>query len=95
MTESKTMVKIEASVRKDITKRQTRILRKTGKIPGNILEAGKSTAIELDPKWLSKAWQNGKKFQLLLGDVEKTVMIKELQLNPIKRTAVHVDLMYV
>ena len=92
---SEELVKIEGRLRTATGKGVCRRLRAEGKVPGNILENAKATAIELDGKWLSKAWKSGKKFNLVLDGQEKTVRIQELQINPVKRSAVHVDLMYV
>lgn len=93
---SGTLRTIEASVREGRGKGYARKLRANGKIPANILSKAKSVSIELDPKWLSRAWkQDDKKFNLDLNGETKTVFIKELQLHPVKRYALHVDLMYV
>ena len=89
------VVKIEGSLRNVTGKGYARKLRQKGLVPGVILsEKGKSTSIELDPKWLGKAYKNGKKFVLVLEGQEKDVHIKELQINPVKRSVLHVDLMY-
>ena len=69
--------------------------RNEGLIPAVILEKGKTTAIKLDPKFLSRAWQNGRTFTLDYAGAQKKVKIQELQLDPVKRWALHVDLMYV
>lgn len=87
---------IEAKLREQTGKGYARKLRASGLIPGNILENAKSTPIELDPKWLSRAFkQDEKKFELSLNGETKTVFIKEIQIHPVKRQALHVDLMYV
>lgn len=89
------MVTITGKLRTESGKGYCRRLRVDGKIPGNILDKTKSTMIELESKWLSKAWKSGKKFKLALeGEKEVAVRIQELQINPVKRSAVHVDLMY-
>ncbi len=89
------LVTIEASERTSTGKSYNRKLRRAGKIPAVILEKGKSTSIELYPKWLPKAWQaEGRQFELKLGGQTRKVAIKELQVHPLKRTAVHVDLVY-
>ena len=90
------MITIEATLREARGKGNSRKLRREGKIPANILDAGKSTPIELNPKYLPKAYKdNDKKFNLKLGNDEKAVVIKELQIDPVRRTAIHVDLMYI
>lgn len=92
----KTQLVIEASERTGTGKGYNRKLRVAGKIPANLIQKGKSTSLELNPKLLSKAWQSeGRKFHLKLESGVKEVTIKELQIHPVKRTAIHVDLMYV
>ncbi|MBC60911.1 MAG: hypothetical protein CMP11_00480 [Zetaproteobacteria bacterium] len=93
MSEEKELT-IEAARRSETGKSYNRKLRAKGLIPGNIYKEEKSEMIELDPKWLSKAWKNGKKFNLSIDGQIKPVVIKELQINPVKRSAVHVDVMY-
>ena len=90
-------VVIKAVTRQSTGKSYCRKLRKKGKIPGNLLQGTKSTPIELESKLLSKAWQSGKVFMMETEqDSElRRVRIQELQINPIKRTPVHVDVMYV
>ena len=86
-------VTIQAETRQETGKGVSRKLRKQGLIPGNVL--GKECVkIFLDPKWLSKAWKADKTFEMTLSGVTKTVKIQELQVHPVKRTALHVDLMY-
>ena len=88
------IVTIEAHERTGRGKNESRKLRKSGKIPANLLTQGQSKALELDPKWLSKAWKNGKTFNLSFNGVTKPVEIKELQICAPKRSVLHVDLMY-
>ena len=89
-------VTIEAKAREGRGKGYARKLRASGLIPANIIGGAKSTSIELDPKWLSKAWKhNDRKFDLTFNGETKQVVVKELQLHPVKRVALHVDLMYV
>ena len=90
------LVTIEGKPRETSGKGACRKIRKDGAhVPGNLMHNGKSTPIELDAKLLPKAYKHPeKKFTLSLNGVAKTVVIKELQLNHIKRRALHVDLMY-
>ncbi len=91
-----TSVTIEATERKETGKTYARKLRKASKVPAVLLENGKCTMLELDSKLLPKAWQSqGHQFQLKIGTSVKTATIKELQIHPLKRHALHVDLMYV
>jgi ribosomal protein L25 (general stress protein Ctc) len=91
---SEQLITIEANLRTGTGKSYSRKLRATGKIPANLLQKSGALMLELDPKWLSKAWKTGKVFNLKFQGVEKPVLIHELQISPVKRTAVHVDLMY-
>lgn len=95
---SEQLVTIDGKVRTEaaqLGKGYCRKLRAQGKVPGNILDKAKSTPIELEAKLLSKAWQADKQFNLNLDGKVSAVRIQELQLNAVKRSAVHVDLMYV
>lgn len=92
---SEELVVIEGFLREKTGKEYCRKLRKAERIPANILDNAKATKIELNYKNLSKAWKNGKQFSLLMNGESKTVRIHELQINPVKRTPIHVDLMYV
>ncbi len=85
---------IEAAKREKTGKGYARQLRRKELIPANLLVKGKSTPLELNPKLLSKAWQSGKTFTLSFEGTSKTVRIQELQLDPVKRVAIHVDLVY-
>ena len=71
-----------------------RRLRTQGQIPANILHKAKSELIVLDTKLLSTAWKSGKTFNLEIDGAVKPVVIKELQIDPVKRHPLHVDLMY-
>ena len=87
------LVTIEGFERKGVGKGYCRKIRAKGLVPANLLEKGTSKLLEIDPKWLSKAWKSGKTFNLKMGAQELNVSIKELQVSPTKRTVVHVDLM--
>lgn len=91
---SENHVTIEAAVREQTGKEYARKLRKAGKIPANLIEKGKSTSLELDPKWLGKAYKDGKQFNLVLNGETKLVKIQEVQLDAVKRMPLHVDLMF-
>ncbi|MBI2602527.1 MAG: hypothetical protein HYW48_05665 [Deltaproteobacteria bacterium] len=69
-------------------------LRAQGELPGNLMNEAKATAIALDPKFLSVAWKDGKRFNLDIEGTVKLVTIKELQIDHVKRSPLHVDLMY-
>ncbi len=89
----KSNVTIEGSARTATGKSYTRKLRKAGKIPAVLNSKGQSTMLELDPKMLPRAWKDGgKQFTLVFGGQTQRVQITELQLHPVKRVALHVDL---
>lgn len=89
-------VTIEANLRTAKGKSYTRKLRRAGKVPAVLLENGKSTLLELDPKFVSKAWKLGeRKFNMLLDGKSTPVRIHELQVDPVKRHCVHLDLIKV
>lgn len=90
------LLKIEAKLRDDKGKGYSRRLRLAGKIPAVLLEKGKATSLELESKLLHKAWKDHeRKFDMVLNGSTKTVFIKELQIDAIKRFPLHIDLMYV
>ena len=86
-------VTIEASVRTGTGKSYTRKLRAAGKVPGNLMQSGKSTSIEFDPKNLSLAVKSGRKFNLILAGKTIPVQIQDLTVGALKRELLHVDLM--
>ncbi len=86
-------VTIDATSRAEHGKSYARKLRREGKIPAVLNSKGKSTLLELDPKLLPKAWKSPtKQFNLTVGGKAQRVLITELQLHPVKRLALHVDL---
>jgi ribosomal protein L25 (general stress protein Ctc) len=91
---SEELVKIEASPREVKGKSHIRKLRRSGRIPGVLLDKGQSIMLEFDPKWLGKAYKNGKQFELTFNGQTRVVKVVELQLDPVKRVPLHVDLMY-
>lgn len=92
---SEELVTIQGFSRTECGKNYARRIRKQGKIPANILNKNEPKMIELESKWLSKAWKSGKKFNLVLDGKEQVVRIHELQINSVKRSPLHVDLMSV
>ena len=91
-----TNLTIEATTRTGTGKSYTRKLRRGGKVPAVLLENGKSTLLELDPKHLPKAWKsNDRKFNMVFNGKTTAVKIQELQIDPVKRSCLHVDLMSV
>lgn len=92
MGENSELITIQGFLRQGTGKSYCRKLRKNNRIPANLLGAKENSLLELDDKWLSKAWKGGKKFNLKLNNEIKPVLIKELQISPVRREAVHVDL---
>lgn len=86
-------VAIEGRKRDGVGKSYSRKLRKTGYIPANLIGKAQSSPIEIEAKWLSKAWQNGKTFTLKMDGSERQVKIQELQIHAASRKPLHVDLM--
>jgi ribosomal protein L25 (general stress protein Ctc) len=94
MSEHKKFV-IQGTLREKTGKSHTRKIRAAGKVPAVLNHEGKSQVLELDPKYLSKAWkEGGKQFDLEFNGQTKTVKITELQINAVLRTPLHVDLTY-
>ncbi len=92
MTTENTVI-IEGKIRTLTGKGHNRKLRANGWVPANLISKGKSTCLEINPKWLSKAWLGDKTFTLDLEGKQQIVKIQELQIHPVKRVALHVDLM--
>jgi large subunit ribosomal protein L25 len=88
-------VTIEGTARNASGKGHARKLRRAGKVPAVLNGGGKTTMLALDPKLLSKAWLGGKVFNLSFNGQSQRVQITELQIDPVKRLALHVDLAYV
>ena len=75
-----------------------RKVRRDGLVPANLLNGDTSVAISLAPKWLEKIWKTGGVFNLETAGSEgagvvQKVKIHEVQLHPVKRIPVHLDLM--
>lgn len=94
MTEA---VKLMASVRDGKGKGAARRLRRDGQIPAVVYTGGKdATAIAVSPKDLAKVLTGPYRRNVLIdldvqGQGGKKVMLRELQKDPVRRTAVHVD----
>lgn len=94
------ILKLSATIRKETGKGAARRLRKKGMLPAVIYGyKTSSTPLAIDSKQLKKVIVGGKSERKLLGlsiegngePIEKTVMIKELQINPVKRHYLHID----
>jgi len=93
-------LKLSATIRREKGKGGARRLRKKGMLPAVIYgHKTPSTSLTIDSKQLRKVIGGGKSERKLLSlsiegngePTEKTVMIKELQINPVKRHYLHVD----
>jgi ribosomal protein L25 (general stress protein Ctc) len=92
---SQELITIEGKVRSAIGTAAVRKVRKSGMLPGNLQDKGKSTPIEINPKLLNKVCKAGNTFELTLdGSPSRRVKIQELQVDPIRREPVHIDLVY-
>jgi large subunit ribosomal protein L25 len=91
----KTMITIEGKHREVTGKGACRRMRRDGVIPAVLCHKGKTTMLEINPKFLARAWQNEKSFNLSLDGKVLPVRITELQLDHVKRTALHVDLAHI
>lgn len=87
-----TLITIEGKHREVAGKTACRRIRRGGMIPAVLSHKGKSTLLEINPKFLARAWKNEKRFNLSLDGKVLPVLITELQLDHVKRTALHVDL---
>lgn len=93
--EAQSRLVIEAVRRTGTGKGYARKLRRADKIPGIVLDRGQSTPVELNPKMLGKVWQSaGKKFILQLGDERRDAILKDVQIDVVRRNPLHVDIMY-
>ena len=93
MTQQAELITIEASTREQTGKSFNRRLRKEGQVPANLVEKAKSTPLSINGKWISKVWQSGKVFNLDLNGTKRQVKIQDLQIDAVKRTLIHLDLM--
>lgn len=87
-------VVIEAALREQTGKSYARKLRRAAKIPAVVIGEGKSVAIELNPKPLAKVWQTDKRFILDLAGEQRPALLKDVQIDAVKRTLLHADIMY-
>ncbi len=88
------LVSIEATIRTETGKGPARRARKAGKLPAALHTKGKVTLLNINPKWLSKACKTqAREFNLVLDGKTQKVKVQELHVCPVKRTALHVDLL--
>ena len=89
---SENLIKIEAKVREKTGKNANHKVRKAGWLPANLNLKGSATAISLNPRGLDKAFANKRTFSLVLDGKETVVKVSEVQIDPLKRTPLHLDL---
>lgn len=88
------MVTVEAKLRTETGKGPARRLRSAGHVPAALHENGKVTLLALDPKWLPRACKtDAREFTMVLEGKSRKVRVSELQIHPVKRVALHVDLL--
>ena len=91
---------LNGTLREGIGKEANRKLRANGQMPAVLYGAGieKSLSVTLEPRQLVKALENPKKTNALMnvelsGDGgTHTVLVREIQRHPVRRTILHVDL---
>jgi len=82
---------IHASKRGDESKGTVRKLRHSGLVPGILYKKGVSTKIELTVANLPKMHTRSSVIKLSLEGVEKTVLMREVQVNPLNDKPIHFD----
>ena len=93
----KDTVKLEASPR-EVTGKKTRFLRRQGVTPANVFGRGlASTALQVDSKQLRQVLGKVGTSQLISLKVKgqsepKNVLVRDIQISPLSREVLHVDL---
>ncbi len=82
---------IHAKLRGDATKGTVRKQRHSGLVPGILYKKGVSTKIEILMSNLPKAHTRSSTMKLVLDGVEKTVLMREVQVNPLNDKPIHFD----
>ena len=93
-------IALAGSLREGIGKEAAKKIRAAGSTPAVLYGHGMSESVnlQLDPKILNKALENPKKANALMSvDLgsdagSHTVLVREVQRHPVKRTILHVDL---
>lgn len=91
---------LNGTLREKVGKEANRKLRASGQMPAVLYGAGidESISIALEPRQLNKALENPKKTNALMSvDLgadagTHTVLVREIQRHPVRRTILHVDL---
>jgi large subunit ribosomal protein L25 len=82
---------IHAKLRGDASKGTVRKQRHSGLVPGILYKKGVSTKIEIAITNLPKAHTRSSVMKLVLDGVEKTVLMREVQVNPLNDKPIHFD----
>lgn len=82
---------IRAKLRGDASKGTVRKLRHSGLVPGILYKKGVSTKIEISVSDLPKSHTRSSVLTLVLDGVEKTVLMREVQVNPLNDKPIHFD----
>ncbi|MBN2495554.1 MAG: 50S ribosomal protein L25 [Deltaproteobacteria bacterium] len=91
--------KLKVEPRTELGPQSTKQIRRSGRIPAVCYGRGKQTMpLALDPKELSQILGGPRGLNTLIqldGAEDRTVFIQELQRDPVERTLVHVDFLWV
>lgn len=82
---------IHAKLRGNTSKGTVRKLRHSGLVPGILYKKGDSTKIEISTANLPKTHTRSNVIKLVLDGVEKTVLMREVQVNPLNDKPIHFD----
>jgi large subunit ribosomal protein L25 len=80
-----------ATMRKDASKGAIRKQRHSGLVPGILYKKGISTKIEIATHDLPKCHTRSRVIKLKLDGVEKNVLMREVQVNPLNDKPLHFD----
>ncbi|MBH1988737.1 MAG: 50S ribosomal protein L25 [Myxococcaceae bacterium] len=88
---------LSGTVRDSFGKGPSRVLRKAGMVPGVVYGKGSlALSVAIDPKPASKMLLSPLRRNILIhlnldGQAQKTVMVKDLQIDPVRRNLTHID----
>lgn len=88
---------LSGSVRESHGKGPARVLRQSGQVPGVVYGKGsKALSVAIDPKVATKMLLSPLKRNVMIhlnleNQATKTVMVKDLQIDPVRRNLTHID----
>lgn len=91
-------IALQASVRENIGKRDTKAVRKAGRVPGVVYDNSKATHIHLDYKETQKILYTKDTYVVNLnieGGEAIDAIVREAQFHPVKEQILHVDFLRV